>query len=210
MSRKEKVVKIISKGTLIFLVVILAIAGYGQKKIRTLNGTQYPHANQPVTIVDREIEGESIKDDGTIVAGSDWVKNLKLTVKNTSTKRIGFFQIDLVVPKNDRHASRVVFPVRFGSVFFVSGRDNLKAELDRKRTFLEPGETAVVSVNEQEYKVFNLALKKTGSDDFDALAVQVFEVQFEDDTGWTLGYEWRRDPEDREKHIPLNTASQDR
>ncbi len=189
----------------ICFLLLFASLCYPQDKIRTLNKTNYPHANQPIEIVSREVGSEKVKDDGTVFAGPDWVKNLRFTVKNISSKRIGFFQINLVVPKNDRHPSRVVFPVRFGAVFFVSGRDNLKDEAEKKRTFLSPGESVVVSVGEHEIKVFTASLKKTGSEDFDSVTVQVLEVQFDDDTGWSLGWEWRRDPTNRERNIPLNS-----
>ncbi len=79
----------------VFLFLFASLLCYSQNKIRTLNKTNYPHANQPIEIVSREVGGENVKDDGTVLAGPDWVKNLKFIVKNISFKEDRLFSDQL-------------------------------------------------------------------------------------------------------------------
>jgi len=200
---------VISKGVTFALVIFCSVTlVYAQEKMRKLENPITQFANQPVEIVSRTLGSENIAEDGTFTAGQDWIRQLRFTVKNVSVKKIVFIEVGLIVERTERAPIRVVFPMRFGAPFWI-GTDGRGKISDRNQLLL-PQQTAVVSVSESTEKALRELLKRYDADDLKGVIVEVQEVQFDNDTGWSLGYEWRRDPTNRNKKLRLDETKLER
>jgi hypothetical protein len=194
---------LLTKRLIIYCVLFLfvfASTADSQSSRRSLELTSSPHPNQPIEIVSREVGGEKVPVDGKLIAGPDWVSHIALTIKNTSGKAILFFQIGIVVEGSERVPYKVVFPMRFGVPFWADA--NGKPKVSDKSKILAPCDYSVVTVTGDDAKAFTDRLKAYGADNFSNATVVVEEVQFYDGTGWSYGYEWRRDPANLNIHIP--------
>jgi hypothetical protein len=185
-------------------VIFLSSFGYSQHKLRTVDETNSldNRPNVPIEIVERSLGKKNFPRGKQILASQDWLKNLKLTVKNISSKTIVYFRLELVIPKNERLTDRVSIPLRFGAQLFLLTDKGMTYIEKENRELLRPGETVTVSVREHDLKVFTEHLKKYGADDFDSVKIDIQDVNFNDSSGWSLGNEWQRDS--KGKIIPNN------
>lgn len=172
----------------------MAIFGYSQDKPRTINeGKHVYNTEPPIAIVERSLKGKNFSGEEKVLAGQNWLKDLKLTIKNTSSKTIVYFYIELVIPKNDRLTNRVPIPLRFGTPLFLL-TDNGMAYIEKKnRELLRPGETVTVSVKDNVLKAFTQSLQKRDAENFDSVKLEIQNVDFDDFSGWSFGNEWQRD-----------------
>lgn len=172
----------------------MAIFGYSQDKPRTINeGKHVYNTEPPIVIVERSLKGKNFSGEEKVLAAQNWLKDLKLTIKNTSSKTIVYFYIELVIPKSERLKTRVPIPLRFGTPLFLL-TDNGMTYIEKKnRELLRPGETVTVSVKEYVLKAFTQSLQKRGAEDFDSVKLEIQNVDFDDFSGWSFGNEWQRD-----------------
>ncbi len=178
----------------ISVVLLLASFGYSQDKLRTIDETNYVHPNVPIEIVSHSLKGKNFSRGEKVLAGQDWLKDLKLTVKNTSPKTIVYFYIELVIPKSKNLTNRVPIPLRFGTPLFIFSDDGEATYIEKKnRELLRPGETVTVSVKENVLKAFTQSLQKRDAENFDSVKIDIQDVNFEDFSGWSVGNEWQRD-----------------
>ncbi len=172
----------------------MAIFGYSQDKPRAINESKHVYNTEPpIAIVERTLNGKNFSGEEEVLAGQNWLKDLKLTVKNTSSKTIVYFHIEFVIPKSERLTNRVAIPVRFGTPLFLL-TDNGMTYIDKKnRELLRPGETVTVSVKESVLEAFTKSLKRREAENFDSVTMNIRDVDFEDFSGWSYGNEWQRD-----------------
>ncbi len=178
----------------ISFVLLMTMLGYSQDKPRTIyEGKHVYNTEPPIAIVEHSLRGKNFSGEEKVLAARNWLKDLKLTIKNTSSKTIVFFHIELVIPKNERLKTHVPIPVRFGTPLFLL-TDNGMTYIEKKnRELLRLGETVTVSVSEHDLKVFTEYLQKLGADDFDSVKLSIHDVEFDDFSGWSEGNPWQRD-----------------
>lgn len=189
----------------ILIALVCTFSVFAQEKPRTLVKSEHYHAGAPVEIVEISLRGTRINFNETQMVASNWVGGLSFKVKNVSAKTITFFNIGLEVPASENNPYRLVFPVRFSVPLHID--DAGVAHPTDLPKLLLPNATIDVKVHDQSLKAFSSHLGKLGADDFDKLIVDIEEVQFNDDTGWSHGWEWKRIPTNRNKRVRLNDSS---
>ncbi|MEJ7862543.1 MAG: hypothetical protein WKF90_13015 [Pyrinomonadaceae bacterium] len=180
----------------ISVVLLLASFGYSQDRLRTIDETNplYNHPNVPIEIVSYNLKGKNFSRGEKVLAGQDWLKDLTFTIKNISSKTIVYFSIELVVPKSKNLTNGVFIPLRFGSPLFLFNDDGVATYTEKKnRALLRPGETVTVSVESYVLKAFTRSLQKKGAENFDSVNIHIYDVNFDDFSGWSVGNEWQRD-----------------
>jgi hypothetical protein len=176
-------------------VIFLSSFGYSQDKPRTINESNLVYNSKPpIAIIERSLGGKNFSIDEKLPAGKDWLKDLRLTVKNTSLKTIVFFTIELVIPKSENLTNTVAFPLRFGTPMFILDDYYKQTYIDIKnRKLLCPDETVTISISEHDLKVFTEYLQKKKADDFGSVILSIRTVEFDDFSCWSYGNEYQRD-----------------
>ena len=175
------------------VVLLLTSVGNSQDKLRTVEKGKYTYHNEPLVIVSRELGNRPFLNDTQVKGDQNWLKDLRLGIKNISKKTITYFDIELVIEKQGRLTSKVSISLEFGRsepILDATG----KSTGEYRRKVLNPGEIVKVSVSDNKVLFWGKYLKENEAADFDSVSVDIREVDYDDGTGWTLGDETREDP----------------
>ena len=177
------------------VVLLVTSLGNSQEKIRTLDETNpsFNHPNKPIVIISRELGDKPFLNETQVRGDKDWLKNLRLGIKNVSRKTIIDFHINLVVEKQGKLLTRVDIPIDFGRPEPILD-DAGKPTGRYQSSVLKPGEIVNVSVSEGEINHWGKYLKQFEVEDFDSVMVEIRSVHYDDHTGWGAGVETREDP----------------
>ncbi|MEO8650083.1 MAG: hypothetical protein ABI539_13040 [Acidobacteriota bacterium] len=130
------------------IVLFLTFPSISQDKLRGVDESnpRYNYPSQPVTIIGRELGRKSFSKETKIWGGISWLKELRLTVKNTSGKTLIWLYLELMVDKHGNLPTQVGIPLEFGSIS-VPLDANGKPQTD---VVLKPSETVRVSVGRRQ------------------------------------------------------------
>jgi hypothetical protein len=158
--------------------------------------------NEPLTIRDIKVNGTSISFNHKFVADDDWMKSLVVTVKNASSKRILFASIDLFFPRpQDSKDPPAIFDVFYGKWAL----QNRRPTDDEQLIGIAPGEIADIGLSVQKFVDLTSFLKSTNfPQSIEKVDLRFGSVIFEDDTMWTRGSYFRRDPNNSSSWIVIN------
>jgi hypothetical protein len=144
-------------------------------------------AKEPIEILGAKINGIPITLGREFDGDGDWLKGLKLMIRNKSEKPIAWIGINLLFPE-----TRQTGPVMLDQVF-IGQRPDMKTTnppLD-----LKPGEDVEVSV-ESHLESIKRSLKKGGRlDNLNHLEINIDEVMFADGTLYSGDAIWKRNPD---------------
>ena len=178
-------------GGVLFCLVPAVVA---QEKVRNLDEMSEKFPNAPIEIVTREV-GAKTFDGSRVIAGTDWLRRLSLTVRNISQKNIVKFVIHIKIPKHGEMQHDAGMALDFPSenpVLDPAGRPTGHFNPPTLRV-LQPGATTKVKVWEHQLEILE-RLKERGVPDVDTVILSIREVVFDDGTGWLVGKESRDDP----------------
>jgi hypothetical protein len=178
-----------ARSLIIILVVFFLASGaasYGQNRVRSLDRDKYKTASQPIEVT-FEVEGKAFPETGTMVAGPEWLENLRIKVTNVGTKPIISFHIELVIPKQAPMASAYTMIISYPNTARPL-KDPAKAErsYSAPKIPLMSGESITTTIPEQQLRVLD-SLRTLGIKEIDGVAVDVRYVYFEDGSRWMLG-----------------------
>lgn len=180
-----------------------AKTGQEQQKERVIKRTKF--SNEPVKILEMNVAGKSIKDEGAVKyhdkiaeisdisfnAGDDWLNGMQFVVQNISPKPVVAIKIDCLV----KH-STLEIPINVSTA--KSFRENP----------LLPGASITLTVDSRVYDMTLSKMKtKDNSAVIDSVEMQVGRVYFDEDTYWSLGLMFRRDPNDRNRWNPSTDSA---
>ncbi len=153
--------------------------------------------NEPVkiTVVKTKrgqiVPGKKFSDD------NDWFKGLTVSVTNNSGKTVNYIGIRLTFPRpeDDGTANEPPFvdSLEYGISPFVD-KGSLPPSLTPPRA-INLGETIALTLSDHWFDRYKRALTKIKyPTSIKRIEILVEEVGFSDDTVWTLGVRYRRDP----------------
>lgn len=181
--------------------LLTAIVCHAQMKTRTIDESRDNFANSPVAIVNREVAGNPVNN-SRVTAGADWLRDLKLTVKNISNKPIVKFEIHLTIPKQGLmpYDAGMVFSFpQPGRVLDSTGKPTGEYGSLSTRV-LEPGSSTNVQVWLHQLQILE-DVKSQNVTDVSKVFLSIRQVVFKDGTGWFVGKETRQDPENPKGQI---------
>lgn len=205
-----------SRVTLFFVSLIAAVSSAGL----VLNAVRYGtgvaaaaggellverHGNEPLELVDLRIREKSVQsgiknkfrtgDDGYDKASfpnsEEWSKQVRARFRNVSGKRIVGFE------------AYIYFKPVGTNVYFSA---NLKASRRLEHTSLDPGEEIEARVDEDAWDRARIRVAQYGGDFNSAeVSLVVGIVAFDDGLQWHKGNTLRVDPENPQRHIPVES-----
>jgi hypothetical protein len=141
----------------------------------------------PLEVTGSRVGEKSINLGEEFDSDSEWLKNLKVTVKNKSGKAVTWASITFRFPD-----TRVSGPVALVDCFIGQRSDQRTHNPPLK---LEPGQEIEFSPD-LRVDVLKASIEKRGSlDELNHLDIEVMEVMFEDDTLYSGDNIWRRNPD---------------
>lgn len=133
--------------------------------------------DQPLIVESFQIEGKTVKHNESFDASSDWLKSLKIKVKNVSSKTIEGFSANFsaVVPGKDK---KVGFLIQYGIT--PVAKDSAKNIL--------PGEEIEIELPEDYREAFREYVNRSSSlEAVTSFYLSIFSIYFSDKTEWTAG-----------------------
>ncbi|HEV7643591.1 MAG TPA: hypothetical protein VGO50_06550 [Pyrinomonadaceae bacterium] len=190
------------------LILLLASLSSSQQKVRTLDqGPSYP--NQPIEVVSRELGDKPFIDDTRVLGDQDWLKRIRLGIKNVSNKNILSFDIDLRIEKEGKTLTSFALPILFRTYNKPTANNALTPQGEKKLGLLRPGEVVKVNVSDQHLAAFSDLLKEYEAEDIERVRIDIRFVYFKDETRWAFGQESRPDPTDPGKRISSDQPAPD-
>jgi hypothetical protein len=155
-----------------------------------------PGRQSPLKVVSVTVKGEAVEPGRHFAAGDDWLLGLTFRVKNVSDKPISFVDVSLQFPTPAGHKNKFVHmvgPLRYGCWLGTP----CYADAGGSHSEIMPGETRDVRLSEERYRSLMNALARSGaSTPVEAAEYDIDSVSFDEDTRWSRGYLFKRDPLD--------------
>jgi len=155
------------------------------------------HFNPPVTIKSMRNNRRVIESEKAFAEGDDWLSGLAFTLSNRSGKEVVFVDVELLFPRLEGDS-------RFPSLWHMRyGRDPFLApavDSSGTTTFkaMAPGADFQIGLSDEQVTWLKSFLRETGfPDSIQRVEARVITVGFKDDTVWSVGKVFRRNPQDQ-------------
>jgi hypothetical protein len=181
--------------TLLGVASIIGITQQGQERLIEKRSTS-PLPNEPVKLVAVKTKRGKVETGKKFLDDDDaWFKGLAIQVENTSEKNIAYINISISFERPDEAASEppLVHSLIYGSRLLPTGNSAQPKPLAK-------GETVELILSDATYgKLKPVLTKLKYPSSIKHIQVYVSEVIFDDNTSWSAGRTFRRDPDDPEK-----------
>lgn len=192
--------------TIIAVCFAVALPAHGianQAGERTVNKVKAPE--EPLRITRLKLKGTARGFGQKFMDGDDWLRDLTLSVKNTSNKPIVYIEIDLHFPRPEDQPSLLPFgsSLRYG--YYPALHSPLPSDAPRP---LMPGERAEIRLSDSEHESLVGTFKQLDYPaSLEQVELSISIIIFNDDTGWNLGTPTRRDPNKPDRWISAKESS---
>ncbi len=210
MTRQDLRKLAIALTTLIVLSVCLILASrpraawgsvfWGQGRQKSI--TRHLEKNMPLRFDKVKAAGRALELKGSdetqeeFDASDDWMKGMTVNFKNTSTRNIVYFRLDLMFPETEGQEPMRAYHMIFGR----RPKDSTDKDYD---TLLTPGEEVELTLNDEQHGKMQAFLKKGGFDKVSNVRLFLETVIFDDDSMWNGGSLYRRDEKDPNNWLPI-------
>lgn len=143
----------------------------------------------PVEIVGLEIAGNPARFNDKMMAGKDWLKTLKLELKNLHDKSIVYLEVELEVAPAGKMNAPLFVPVTFGVRPGAPGAERVTKPLEK----LAPNKTKKLTLSKYMADVLVNYMRENDVEDIDKVKASVEFIIFEDGVGWADGATMRQD-----------------
>lgn len=203
-SRSKKMTMAIIVASLCFLNWPATVWTHGRLQQEKVVVKHAAPPNEPIEIIEPSVRTKAIKLGEGFEAEPEWLRYITFKVKNRSDKTITFLQIDLDFPETKESAGAIMM-----HQLFFGQRPDFKSTINRPALHLKPDEAMEISL-EQVYDQIKtlIELKHPSIDVINKLVIRTNDMMFEDETLFSGGYYYRRnpDPSDRKKWIQIVEA----
>lgn len=182
--------------TAIFVVALASpFSSFGQLKARVIDKSdpRFDYKDKPVIILQQKTASQIFSTKGEVTAGTDWIRDLVISVKNVSEKTVTHVRVDIIIPAKAQMRFPHILAAEFGRSVAIVDKSGKQTGQYSKPVLL-PGQTADVSIEEEYYENVKTRLDKLGANDFESVIIDLNTVRFDDDTIWSKGSFMRRDP----------------
>lgn len=161
--------------------------------------------DEPVKVTKIKVKGRAVKLGESFSEGSDWLRGLTVSVKNTSVgKSIQFIELILDLSERPDDESAPAWTISYGRPLSAT------AAAGETRP-VAPGETVDLVLSGDEYDTLADSLAGSGyRGDINKVEITLAQVVFDDGTIWSAGKLWRKDPDDPDKLKPVARATRGR
>lgn len=182
----------------LFVLTFNAVAQTQSKIVEIYEKQFYNKLGEPIEVYDVRQGGKPINLASEFEGGEGWLKTLSFKVKNTSAKSITFIGNDFFFPETASAGQLMRFTRSYGQISGVTDK------LDRKPIQIKPGESIEVSFSEKSYNELKVFLgQKHSIENINKVSLSIGFIIFDDNTAWSPGQYYKRDPDNPKKWIPL-------
>lgn len=179
--------------TIVFLVIMLPVVVTAQKQERLLKKLSWQ--NEPIRVVVVKIQGREIKLNEKFPDDDDWLRGLKIKIRNMSDKAIIFINLRLDFPIPE--GSAVDVPSSYDFEYGRNPQIPIGVKSSDFPPALLPGETREIMMADPEYNRLIEFLEGTHYPrSIRHVEIVLDQVLFDDDSMWQAGGIFRRDPND--------------
>ena len=158
---------------------------------------------RPLDVTDARTEGQLISFGEKFYATDDWMRDLKLSIRNTSNKRILFAEIFLFFPRPNGSKE---LPARFNLFYGNYAVSRRPPTTDEQTVGIAAGEIVEIGFSERKYGDLQKFLSDVRFPSVEKVGLMLGRVIFEDDTAWYGGGELRRDPRDSTSWVAMRSS----
>jgi hypothetical protein len=176
--------------TTILLTVLLALAcspfmsaGAQGERGRMIQRMSLP--SDPVSDITPVVGGRAVRFNGVFKAGNDWLKGLKVKLRNRSGKNIIFAEALLNIPKSGTMPLPFAIPVRYGQPPTLDAPPEAKP--------VHHGEVLELSLSDNAFDTTVNYLAEHQVTDIAGVEMSGLMIVYDDDTAWGDGTLFRRD-----------------
>jgi hypothetical protein len=186
------------KSSLPLLTLILATsltASAQHLKSRTVERAE---SEGPVAVTGLEIDGQPGLPNGPVVAGKDWLKSLRLDIKNNHDTAIVYMSVELEIAPTGKMQHPLRLPIHFGR-----RPGNANDTRDPKAVEkLAPKKMKRLAIEGYMYDFLVKYMKENGVNDIERVQMYVEIIIFDDGTAWGKGgHLMRQDPKNPDRWV---------
>jgi hypothetical protein len=145
---------------------------------------------QPVKVIEVKVGGHVVKPGDTFTADDNWLKGLRLKLKNTSGRSITSLQIEIIIPEYVTGGKAILLPITYG-------REPSDAGCSRVSTPAKgilDGDNVELVFSAEDYRRVGQLLAGMGvNTSISDIEVRVGMTIFGNATAWSEGAQLRRD-----------------
>ena len=179
------------------LILLLTFVCNGQEKIRKIEKPSVTK-EQPIQLVSLEVGDKVLDNENKVLADEDWLKNLELNLKNTSSKTIVYIKVFLQIEAQGKMQHPLRIPLTFGQALltktFKSSNDKT-IDIAKK---LKPNESIKLSIKPSLFDSSSQFIENNEIKDIEKVKVIFDFIVFDDGTAWSQG-QWMRRNHDNDK-----------
>ena len=163
-----------------------------QRRVQRVSGPP----NEPLEVFEPKLRTTQIAF-GQVLESTDvdWIKDLNFKIKNRSNKPITFIHIDVLFPE-----TRAIGPVLVHQLFLGQRSDMSSTLINNLPLKLLPDKEELVSLEPAYARIKSLIEHTNKVEDIHDVEIEVYEVMFADDTLWSGGAFWKRNPDTNSSH----------
>lgn len=171
--------------TVLLAVVCLSVVPAGAQGERGRMIQRIPLPSDPVDKIAPVVGGKAVRFNGPFNAGHDWLKGLKVKLRNRSGKNIIFAEALLTIPKSGTMPLTFSISVRYGQPPVLDVSPEVKP--------VRHGEDFELSLSDNAYDTTMNFLAEHQVTDVVGVEMSNMMVVYDDDTAWGDGVMFRRD-----------------
>lgn len=157
---------------------------------------------RPLDVTDASTGGQRISFGDKFYATDDWMRSLKFSLRNTSSKRILFAELKFFFPRpGGSQGLPAVFTLFHGNRALLTRPPSI----DEQTVGMAAGEIVEIGFSEQKYLDLQKFLSEVRFPSVEKAGLMLGIVIFEDDTAW-YGGDFRRDPRDPTSWAPVRPS----
>ena len=150
---------------------------------------------EPIEIVEPSVKGIPITLGKEFEGPSDWIKNLRLKIRNKYPKTITFIQVDFDFPETSLTGPIIAHQL------FIGQRWDFKFTQKNPPLSLQPNGELEISLEPEFQSIKRSIEHRQGPvENINHIVIRTVEVMFEDDTLYANGDFWRPNPDQNSPH----------
>jgi hypothetical protein len=156
----------------------------------------------PIQIVEVSANSKTIKLNEEFASDKNWLKDLRIRLKNSAKKNIRYVEVWLNFPETVTSGSEMSYRSELGN---SPSKPDGGAPL-----LLAPGEEVTVQLNDEAYQgLIRFLDNRVELNELRMVELEIRFVVFEDLAGWQTGIYFRQDPNKPSRWLPLPKEPQE-
>lgn len=183
------------------LILLSSLFSYGQKNNPIVKENY--EKNKIIDLTKTKIGDTGFDSVENISSNKNWLKDLKLQLKNISDKTIIYIELELEIKPLGEMERPLRLPIKYGQISSSSLVLNKKLRKNDLVKKVLSNNTVDVSISKNTYNFLLNYMKEKKIDEIKEVTVFFEFIVFEDGSGWSKGYEMKQDSENPQNWVVI-------